>query len=263
MSSDLLQRIEGLLRRVQQVRAVNVNSAALKEEAIVLAKFYFSDARPLLKSIATAELLTAYDEDWQDLVRLAQGNNSKRSYAKILKTLREKEAEFAVQAIRYPPDGELKLSTVEQQLLTTLQSLIPSAAASYRQAIEDLRSPALRFSYRGTSCEFRDALRETLDHLAPDDAVLSQEGFTLEPNQTKPTMRQKVRFVMKSRELGDTARATTEKAVNSIESTVGELTRAVYNLGSLATHTSASRNEVSRLKRYVETVLMDLLELDG
>lgn len=41
---------------------------------------------------------------------------------------------------------------------------------------------------------------ETLDHLAPDNDVAGQQGFKLEQNQTRPAMKQKVRYVMISRD---------------------------------------------------------------
>jgi hypothetical protein len=37
--------------------------------------------------------------------------------------------------------------------------------------------------------------------------------------------------------------------------------RAVYNRASLATHVQQSKTEVRKIKRYVDTVLYDLLEI--
>jgi hypothetical protein len=97
--------------------------------------------------------------------------------------------------------------------------------------------------------------------LAPDSEVLKQPGFKLEENQTKPTMKQKVRFVLTSRDRNKTQRDATEKSVDLIESLVGEVARATYNRASLATHVETTRSEVHRIKRYVDTVLFDLLEI--
>ncbi len=104
-------------------------------------------------------------------------------------------------------------------------------------------------------------MRETLDHLAPDEAVGKQEGFKLEDRQTRPTMRQKTRFVLLSRGRGKTQTAVAEKSVGLIESLAGEVMRAAYDRASLATHAETTRAEVLRLKRYVDTVLFDLLEI--
>jgi len=90
---------------------------------------------------------------------------------------------------------------------------------------------------------------------------MKQPGFKLEQNQTKPTMKQKVRFVLRSRERNKTQTESAEKAVELVESLAGEVTRAVYNRASLATHVETARREVHRVKRYVDTVLFDLLEI--
>ena len=137
---------------------------------------------------------------------------------------------------------------------------MPSAATSYRQGLLDLRASD-RLSYRGTAAEFREALREVLDHLAPDDTVQSQTGFKLEPGQTKPTMKQKVRFVLSSRGLNKTQQESSEKTTSLVEELSGQVARAVYSRASLATHVQESRHEVGQIKRYVDTILFDLLEI--
>ena len=76
----------------------------------------------------------------------------------------------------------------------------------------DLRSPN-RMSYRGPATDLRECLREVLDHLAPDDAVTSGSGFVLEKDRTSPTMKQKVRFILRSRGLGKTALESPEASV--------------------------------------------------
>jgi hypothetical protein len=90
---------------------------------------------------------------------------------------------------------------------------------------------------------------------------MKQPGFELEQNQTKPTMKQKVRFVLRSRERKKSQTESAEKSAELVESLAGEVTRAVYNRASLAVHVESARNEVLRVKRYVDTVLFDLLEI--
>ena len=58
-------------------------------------------------------------------------------------------------------------TSVEVQIIETLQSLVPTAALSYQQAIRDL-ADSTRVSYRGPAAELREVLREVCDHLAPD-----------------------------------------------------------------------------------------------
>ena len=90
---------------------------------------------------------------------------------------------------------------------------------------------------------------------------MQQPGFSPEEGQKKPTMKQKVRFVMNPREKNKTQREVTEKSVGVIETLTGEVVRATYDRASLATHLETSRGEVLRIKRYVDTVLFDLLEI--
>jgi len=151
------------------------------------------------------------------------------------------------------------LTPAELMIIRTLQSTVPSAAASYQQAILDLRSE--RLSYRGTASELRESLRETLDHLAPDDQVMAQPGFKAEGDQKKPTMKQKTQYILAVRERSKTQRGTITKSIELIDSLSGEITRAVYNQASLATHIEASRTDVWKVKRYVDTVFFDLLEI--
>jgi hypothetical protein len=116
-------------------------------------------------------------------------------------------------------------------------------------------------SYRGTATEFRECLRETLDHLAPDSNVADQTWYRPEDGQKKPTMKQKVRYILTSRGRDKTQRESAEKMMGLIEELSGEVARAIYNRASLATHVQQSRSEVQKIKRYVDTVLFDLLEL--
>ena len=78
-------------------------------------------------------------------------------------------------------------------------------------------------TFRGTASELREALRETLDHLAPDEDVMKAPGFKLERDRKAPTQKQKVRFILRSRRVPKGARKTPEDSVSLIE----ELTRSV------------------------------------
>lgn len=152
------------------------------------------------------------------------------------------------------------LQPLESELVQALQAVLPSAAASYRQAVFDLRDPS-RESMRGTAVELREALREVLDHLAPDDDVMKMPGFKLEPEQKRPTMRQKARFVLQSRRVPETAARAPEDAASVVDGLVAALVRSVYQSGSLTTHVASARADVGKLKMYVDTVLAELLDI--
>lgn len=152
------------------------------------------------------------------------------------------------------------LGPMESGLVQALQAILPTAAASYRQAIIDLRDPS-RESMRGTAVDLREALREVLDHLAPDDDVARMAGFKLEPEQKRPTMRQKARFVLQSRRVPETAARAPEDAAAVVDGLVAALVRSVYQSGSLTTHVASAHADVERLKMYVDTVLAELLDI--
>lgn len=141
----------------------------------------------------------------------------------------------------------------------TLQQLVPSAALSYQQALQDLAGPQ-RLSYRGTAVELRECLRELLDHLAPDAAVTKAPGFAYEKGLTKPTMKQKARFILKNRGGAHTSLSSAEDSVLRIEEATASLARSVYMRGSVSTHVATLR-EAHQLKLYADAVLAELLEI--
>jgi hypothetical protein len=267
MIAQLITDIEALGGSLRRGNAVNVNDQSSKDRAIALATHYFSDVRPrVIAAGGETENVLQHDELWQQLVRLAHGNNARRTYLKIIGNLRKQLSEFNIAALASPvvqasqSSSSAPLSREETLILQTLEALVPSSAASYCQGLSDLLGPA-RLSYRGTAAEFREALRETLDHLAPDAEVEAQKWYKPEERQTKPTMKQKGRYILISRAQNKTQRASAEKMFGLIEELSGEVMRAVYNRASLATHVHQSKNEVQQIKRYVDTVLFDLLEI--
>ncbi len=263
MIQDMLTRLDGLAAQLRRGTSVNVNDQDSKQVAITLAKTYFAELRPsIVNSAGDPTVIAAHDEKWQHLIRLAHGNNARRTYVKTVKGLRRELAAFNVATLvaHTNPADTPPLTATEKMLIDTLERLVPSAAISYRQGLLDLRSQS-RLSYRGTAAEFREALREVLDHLAPDDKVAAQPGFKLEQAQTKPTMKQKVKFVLTSRGKNKTQRESTEKSASLVEELSGEITRAIYNRASVAAHVHESKREVEQIRRYVDTIMYDLLEL--
>lgn len=266
MLDKIISSLEALEQSLRRGASVNVNDQATKELVISLAKSYFSSGRKIIAETIDPDATSEIDEIWQMLVRLAHGNNARSSYRKVVTRLRKEMREFNIYVVAsggqfddYAAASRV-LTGEEILLLETLDRMIPSAAASYRQGLTDLRQVG-RLSYRGTAVEFREALRETLDHLAPDNEIMAVAGFKLEANQHRPTTRQKVQYVLSSRGRKKVQRETAEKALRLADELTGELTRAIYNQASLATHVQQSKDEVVRIKRYVDNVLFDLLEI--
>ena len=148
-------------------------------------------------------------------------------------------------------------SAEDDELVTMLGALVPSAALSYKQAILDLKDDS-RVSFRGTALELREALREILDHLAPDSKVMSMPGYKQEKDRVGPTMKQKVRFIMKEKGKQSSSE-TPEQAVSAFEESIAVFTRAIYERSSKATHGAGDHKTVVQLRRYVVTILHDIL----
>jgi hypothetical protein len=260
-TSANLDLFERMLRRVA---AINVNEDRVRRVAREVSLSYFRSARAfLIAGGAKQETVGSIDREFQQLLRLASGHNAKTSYERALKSLRALRSNVDVELVMVLPAASgavVVRNQTEDEILRTLSPLVPSAAASYQQAIHDLREPD-RPSWRGTAVELRECLRQTLDHLAPDGPVIATKGYKQEAGRTGPTMRQKVEFILRSRGAKSGAISPAAETATVTESAVGALTRATYTLGSVAVHVGTTRRDVAQLKRYVETVLSDLLEL--
>jgi hypothetical protein len=150
------------------------------------------------------------------------------------------------------------LSGDDMQIVKKLQAIVPSAAQSYEQAILDL-SDGDRISFRGPALELREALREILDHFAPDSEVISEPGYEHERDRRAPTMKQKVRFIMKKKGKRSSSPAP-EQAASAFEEAVAALTRTIYELSSKAAHTASERQTVIQLRRYMVAILHEIIE---
>jgi hypothetical protein len=162
-----------------------------------------------------------------------------------------------------PPQAQAKAPAVahtqeDDEIIKKLDALVPSSAMSYKQAMLDLKDDT-RVSFRGPALELREALREILDHLAPDTEVTTTQGYVQEKERTGPTMKQKVRFIMKKKGKRNSSDAP-EQAATAFEEAIAGLTRAVYEQTSKATHVAGERQTVVQLRRYVAAIFHDILE---
>jgi len=266
---SLLDSLTALEREISRVGAVNVNTATARDNARSLIQDYFRRTRPHLLAIGLTETdLELLDGQMQRLLQLANGRNPKRYYTRLLRDLRrtvqrvELTREYRLGEQQRSEGSTAVLATdIEGRIVTTLQGLVPSAALSYEQALRDLHASSTRLSFRGTANELREALRETVDHLAPDEDVMNAAGFRLERDQTRPTQKQKVRHILRSRGLSETARSAPEDAVLLVEELTGSVARASSQRSSLAAHVASTEQEVRQLKMYVDSVLAELLQV--
>lgn len=258
---SLCQEFARLVNRIDRVTSVNVNAADLRAETARVGQRYLRQVRPLLREAQLNDQLATLDEAFSALVHLSDGKNALSTYKKYIKRIRKTMPAVTTGLAMHAgsgPESSKEPTVDELQLIDMLRRMVPSAAISYRQALIDLADEH-RISFRGPALELREALRETLDHMAPDEDVMAMAGFKLEKSRTGPTMKQKVRFILRARESGSAAMQVTEDAATSVEAVLGNLTRAVYNLGSVNTHVASERGEVRKLKRYIDVVLHDLL----
>jgi hypothetical protein len=263
---ELRGSIAELEKAVARSRTTHINTQSQKDSAKQLVQRYFRVVRPELQGIGVADdALTAADLEMQALLSLANSRNRKSSYVAVLKNLR---AQFdAMEVERELLLGQVQAevprqSAAESSILDTLKKLVPSAALSYQQALHDLHDSS-RVSYRGTANELRESLRETLDHLAPDNDVEAVVGFKLESGRSKPTQKQKVRYILRSRGVTATARKTPESTASLIDELTASVTRASFERGNLSAHIASTEREVKQLKMYVDSVLAELLEIHG
>jgi hypothetical protein len=161
-----------------------------------------------------------------------------------------------------PVPSRVKTDTVaykeDDDIIKRLDALVPSAALSYKQAILDLGDDS-RVSFRGPALELREALREIVDHLAPDNEVTAAPEYEQEKGRTGPTTKQKVRFIMKKKGKRSSSDAP-EQTVTAFEEAIATLTRAVYDRSSLATHVAGERRAVVQLRRFVVAILHEIVE---
>ena len=268
---SFVETLGAVERAISRVAAVNVNTAAARDVAKRLIQDYFRVTRPdLLELGFEPQDVAAMDESMQALLQLANGRNAKASYVRTLRQIRRRAEELEL--VRELRLGEqrrqagasiaLVIGDTETKILETLRELVPTAALSYEQAVRDLRATD-RLSYRGTANELREALRETVDRLAPDEVVMAASGFKLERDRTRPTQKQKVRHILRSRNLSSTARKTPEDSVELVEALTGDLARSSYERSSLSAHVASTEREVRQMKMYVDSVLAELLQIHG
>jgi hypothetical protein len=258
------QRVESFGTALARYKAQNVNAAGLREQARELVSTFFNQTRPVLQRRGVANAATeALENDLLHLVELASGKNSKASYRKLIRHIRgrRKKIETGLEFLIGVENPVIpSLSPVERAILQTLEEMIPSAGASYKQLLLDLQQKG-RASYRGTAAELREVVREVLDILAPDNDVMAAPGFTLEAGHAGPTMAQKVRFILKARKVTVPARGTAEAAAEIVDQSVATLGRSVYTRGAMNVHTARTLHEVQNFKMYADAVLGELLEI--
>jgi hypothetical protein len=250
-ADSLRQSLSGLSRQL--------DSQSKREEISDLAQNYFAE---ISGHIADGEQRLNADQAGHYLLELRHKRGTTAKASNELKRLRDALRAVDLQKVKSAGVPTNRTSSIDVLIVQTLDKMVPSAALSYRQALADIQE-SHRLSWRGTATELREALRETLDHLAPDLEVLAQPGFKLEGEMKGPSMKQKVRYVLSARGVSKTASAVPEDASSAVEAAFASLVRSLYTRGSMSTHVNTSRSEVERVLMWVRAVFQELLELKG
>jgi hypothetical protein len=260
---ELERRLTELEKALRSVRSVQIDRADIRSTAREAVDFYFRVVRePLVNSRLDSNLVDACDKIAHKVLEDTHRRTTTTAYRTHVKAFHRcaVDTEKVVLLASQGADGKQHLDPTDKRIIETLGSLLPSAALSYEQAALDLMQPS-RLSWRGPATDLREALRETLDHLAPDRDVTGQPGFKLESGTTGPTMKQKVRFILRKRGVSTAAMATPEAAAAAVDEAVGTFVRSVYARSSVSTHTPTDRREVLRIRDWVRTALCELLAI--
>lgn len=257
---EFLKTLDSVRRDIRS-GGKQVRSPRTKDKLRELVQEYFSTVAPAERQRGVPETtVSEVDAIFRELNELSHRDPAKAKCDKILKSARSKLAKasgLGGAPVQQRPDT----STDDVEILNSLRDMLPSAAAAYEQGLRDLRAGD-RISWRGPATDFREALRETLDQLAPDAAVTATPNFRLEQNTDRPTMKQKARFILRSRNTPSGQMQSLEDAVNAVEANISAITRSVYTRSSLSAHTPTTQQEVIRIHHWVRLVLCDLLAID-
>lgn len=260
---SLIASVESERLNLNQVRSSQLNSKVVRDRIRGLALQYFDGIRSGLSLSGRAESIASeIDQTMRQLIPLCHSRGMTRRYKTLLTEAKKGliELEAAVVSAQAAPESDLAIEMVDHRIIESLQELEPNAALSYHQAVIDLRSDD-RISWRGPATDLREALREVLDVLAPDKEVTQMAGYKQVDGTAGPTMRQKIRFILRSRGQSRASVTSVEEATDALESALGAFVRSVYTRSSVSTHTPTDKSEVLRVRDLVRVVLCELLEI--
>lgn len=258
----LLASVKEVKKAVNSVEGKQVFAKPLLASIHGLANTYFSQTRADIASrLHDSTSLSSADEVFQSLASLSRKHPSKEKCLSALTSARQALVSLEGLTLSHSAHQSAgRQSRTDELIISTLSELCPSAALAYQQALIDLAQPE-RHSWRGPATDLREALRETLDLLAPDAEVEKMPGYRHESDAKRPTMKQKARYILRNRGLSSGQLATPESAITGLEDMLGGLTRSVYTRSSVSTHTPTTKEEVVRVHAWVRLVLCELLEL--
>lgn len=259
---DFATTADSLRRGISSSKVSQIQSKQVLSDIRNLVEYYFRELRASYFSPdASNNELVALDAYAQQLLELTHKHPTASKVTSLLKNIVAHSRKIDVYiTINQSNHSEQDMSDTDTRIIETLEKLVPSAALSYRQALIDLGTPT-RLSWRGPATDLREALRELLDHLAPDEDITAAPHFKLESETKGPTMKQKVRHILSKRGVSRSASAVPEGAAASVEEALGAFVRSLYTRSSVSTHTPTDKAEVARIRDWVRVTLCELLEI--
>ena len=184
-----------------------------------------------------------------------------RETAKFALVIAKEINQVAIKDQAKPDDKPIKkpFQIDRKDILLALENISPNLASSYSQVKQDIQDNS-RVSWAGTAHEIREILANLLRLLARDNEVASQSWYKQVGESRKPTRKQRVRYILQSREANSIQREVVEK-VDVLEEMVADLINSTYGRASDAAHTFETKKEVIKLLRYFEAFAHDLLDL--
>lgn len=270
--SELLANIQSVQTQLQKSSTRLVRAKAEISALRELTQTYF---RTIRQDIALVGLDSEpLDLPFGTILELTNRASQRSSYVDALRRARKKASEMEVQyefALSEGGAGDeldtpIKFSDQENQIIKILKQINPFFSDAYTQIILDLSDQG-RISYRGAVHEMRELLRGILNHFAPDAEVEAQANFSFERGQKKPTRTQKMKFILSSRNQSSAQIEPAKKATRFLDvqtEILSLIPNAVYSAGSDSAHADPRelKREVLSLKRYLDAVLCDILEIN-
>lgn len=161
----------------------------------------------------------------------------------------------AYDANRWSLSSNVVSPSEDGPLLERLARVDEVIARSYQQALHDLNDPN-RLTYVGPAAELREVLGATIRRLSPPDEEIASAPW-FKGHHGKPTQAERVQAIMGDKERSAPATQTLE----IIDQAIGSVARATYKHASAVAHLgrSAVRDEVAKLRTWVEAVLGEIL----
>jgi hypothetical protein len=147
----------------------------------------------------------------------------------------------------------------DEAIVDALFKISDAMGNSYLQITADFQDES-RLTWDGTAHAIRELLRKLLEHLAPNDQVLTQVWYKQETGTAGPTQKQRVRYILEQHK-SDSKRKQVVANIDMIDTMIGSLIRDVYGRASDAAHRSKDKTEAYRVLRYFDAFAHDLLNL--